>query len=217
MADVIFLSASVPDPKRAPKYAATADSVAITAAVSAFVHVVLGRRILIWGGHPAITPMIWSIAQEMSIDYGRWIRLYQSRFFQDEFPEDNERFQNVTCTAGISGDRERSLLLMRETMFSENAFTAGVFIGGMAGIVSEFELFRQLQPKAVVVPIVSTGGAVLEVAERLGGITPDLEDDLDYVALLHRHLGISVREERYRQPEDQPAEVAQRYWKRPSS
>lgn len=217
MADVIFLSASVPDPKRAPKYAATADSVAITAAVSAFVHVVLGRRILVWGGHPAITPMIWNIAQEMSIDYGRWIRLYQSRFFQDEFPEDNERFQNVTYTTGIAGDRERSLLLMREAMFSENTFTAGVFIGGMAGIVSEFELFRQLQPKAVVVPIVSTGGAVLEVAERLGGITPDLEDDLDYVALLHRHLGISVREERYRQPEDQPAEVAQRYWKRPSS
>ncbi|MBE9110808.1 hypothetical protein IQ273_15445 [Nodosilinea sp. LEGE 07298] len=217
MADVIFLSASVPDPKRAPKYAATADSVAITTAVSAFVHVVLGRRILVWGGHPAITPMIWNIAQEMSIDYGRWIRLYQSRFFQDEFPEDNERFQNVTYTTGISGDRERSLLLMREAMFSENAFTAGVFIGGMAGIVSEFELFRQLQPKAVVVPIVSTGGAVLEVAERLGGITPDLEDDLDYVALLHRHLGISVREERYRQPEDQPAEVEQRYWKHPSS
>ncbi|MDP9649681.1 hypothetical protein J2793_005148 [Paraburkholderia caledonica] len=34
----------------------SADTVAITAAVSALVHVVLGRRLLIWGGQPAITP-----------------------------------------------------------------------------------------------------------------------------------------------------------------
>ena len=58
MVDAIFLSASVPDPKRGPDYAATSDSVAITSAVSALVHVTLGRRVLVWGGHPAITPMI---------------------------------------------------------------------------------------------------------------------------------------------------------------
>ena len=61
MADAIFLSAGVPDPKRGPEYAATADTVAICAAVSALVHVALGRRLLVWGGQPAITPMIWVI------------------------------------------------------------------------------------------------------------------------------------------------------------
>jgi hypothetical protein len=42
MTDAIFLSAGVPDPKRGPDYAKTADTVAITAAVSALVHVTLG-------------------------------------------------------------------------------------------------------------------------------------------------------------------------------
>src|SRR4051812_24128787 len=48
MTDTVFLSASVPDPKRGPEYAATADTVAITAAVSALVHVSLGRRLIVW-------------------------------------------------------------------------------------------------------------------------------------------------------------------------
>jgi len=217
MNEAIFLSASVPDPKRGPEYAETADTVAITAAVSALVHVTLGRRMLVWGGHPAITPMIWIVAQEMGVDYGRWVRLYQSRFFQDEFPEDNDRFQNVIYSPDVPHDREGSLLLMREQMFSENSFAAGVFIGGMAGILEEFELFSRLQPKAVVVPVISTGGAVLKVAERLSAVAPDLLNDLDYVGLFHRHLGISVREERYRKPEDQPCEVVKRYWKPPAT
>ena len=47
MAEAVFLSAGVPDPKRGPKYAANADTVAITSAVSALVHVTLGRRLLV--------------------------------------------------------------------------------------------------------------------------------------------------------------------------
>ena len=78
MSDAIFLSASVPDPRRGPEYAQTADTVAITAAVSALVHVLLGRRLLVWGGHPAITPMVWGVAQGLGLDYGQWVKLYQS-------------------------------------------------------------------------------------------------------------------------------------------
>ena len=63
MTDAIFLSAGVPDPRRGPEYAKTADTVAIAAAVSALVHVTLGRRLLVWGGQPAITPMIWFVAE----------------------------------------------------------------------------------------------------------------------------------------------------------
>ena len=180
--------------------------------MSALVHVTLGRRLLIWGGHPAITPMISVVAQEFGVDYGAWVRLYQSRFFQDEFPEDNERFRNVTYTDCIAKDREKSLLYMRTQMFSENEFKAAVFIGGMGGILDEFELFRRLQPGAVVAPVVSTGGATLRVAEQLGDIAQDLREDLDYVALFHRHLGISVREVRFQNPEVQPLEIERRYW-----
>lgn len=215
MTDAIFLSAGVPDPKLGPEYAATADSVAIGAAVSALVHVTLGRRPLIWGGQPSITPMISVVAEDIGVDYGRWVHLYQSRYFEDEYPEDNERFQNVTYTENIDRDREKSLLLMRERMFSENNFRAAVFIGGMGGIIHEYELFRHLQPKAVVVPVVSTGGATLKVASSLGAIPEDLTEDRDYVALFHRKLGISVKEERYREPESQPINVDERFW-RPS-
>jgi hypothetical protein len=216
MGDAVFLSAGVPDPKRGPEYAASADSVAITSAVSALVYVTLGRRQLVWGGHPAITPMVWVVAQEVGVDYGRWVRLYQSRFFEEEFPEDNERFRNITYTDAVMEDRERSLAAMRERMFSDNTFFAAVFIGGMSGIVDEYELFRKMQPEAAIIPVVSTGGAVLKIAERVQ-VTTDLKNDLDYVALFHRHLSISVREERFRRPEDQPGEVAQRYWRRPEN
>ena len=213
MDDAIFLSAGVPDPKRGPEYAATADTVAIGAAVSALIHVALGRRLLVWGGQPAITPMIWVVAQDIGVDYGRWVRLYQSRHFEDEFPEDNERFQNVTYTDDIDHDREKSLLAMRERMFSEHAFKAAIFIGGMGGIVHEYELFRRLHPGAAVIPVVSTGGATLEVASRADAVPGDLYDDLDYVALFHRHLGISVREERFKSPDDQPIVVEERFWR----
>lgn len=213
MADAIFLSAGVPDPKRGPLYAETADSVAIGAAVSALVHITLGRRLLVWGGQPAITPMIWVVAQDMGIDYGRWVRLYQSKHFKDEFPEDNQRFNNVTYTDDIEGNREKSLLAMRERMFSEHQFKAAVFIGGMGGIIEEFELFRRLQPDAAIIPIVSTGGATIEVAKRASGISADLINDLDYVSLLHRHLDVSVKEERFQSPDLQPEGEKDRFWR----
>lgn len=214
MTDAIFLSAGVPDPKRGPQYAKTADSVAITAAVSALVHVTLGRRLLVWGGQPAITPMIWVVADGLQVDYGSWVKLYQSKHFQDEYPDDNQRFQNVTYTEEVGADRERSLLLMRERMFSEFSFTAAVFIGGMGGIVQEYTLLRQLQPKAAMIPVTSTGGGTLEVAQHIGKVADDLAQDLDYVALFHRHLDVSVRERRFQTPKDQPAKVVDRMWER---
>jgi len=213
MAETIFLSAGVPDPKRGPDYAATADTVAIQAAVSALVYVALGRRMLVWGGQPAITPMIWVVAADMGVDYGGWVRLYQSRHFRDEFPEDNERFQNVTFSDDVEGNREKSLLAMRERMFTEHRFSAAVFIGGMGGIVDEYELFTRCQPDAAVIPVFSTGGATLKLAERIGPTTPDLSNDLDYVALFHRHLGVPVGEERYRRPKDQPDALERRLWR----
>lgn len=212
MAHAIFLSASVPDPRRSPEFARSGNTTAITSAVSALTYVVLGRRLLVWGGHPAITPMIAHVADEMGIDYGRWVRLYQSLYFSEEFPEDNERFRNVTYVKPVPGDLRRSLRALRKQMFTENSFAAAVFVGGMDGVLEEYEMFRELQPNALVLPIASTGGAALAVAERRTDLPRDLLHDLDYISVFHRLLGISVREERYRTPEEQPAEVADRYW-----
>lgn len=213
MTDAIFLSASVPDPKRGPEYAQTADTVAITAAVSALVHVTLGRRLLVWGGHPAITPMIWAVAEGLEVDYGSWVKLYQSKYFEDEYPEDNKRFENVTYIEDIGGDREQSLLAMRKRMFADFNFTSAVFVGGMAGIVQEFELLTARQPNATALPILSTGGAVHDIAKMVDKVPADLTNNLDYVSLFHKFLNISVKEMRFRTPSEQPAAIADRLWR----
>ena len=54
----VFLSASIPDKDRDPKYYETADFVAIRDAVIAIATVVVPEYRLVWGGHPAITPLI---------------------------------------------------------------------------------------------------------------------------------------------------------------
>lgn len=212
LSDAIFLSAGVPDPKRGPEYAATADSVAINAAVSALVHVALGRRPLVWGGHPAITPMVLEVARGLNVDYGKWVTLYQTDFFADEYPEDNKQFKNVVYTERVEGDLGASLLGMRRRMFSEHEFKGAVFIGGMGGILEEFDLFKKLQPKASLVPVISTGGAALKLSDQFDSTSDDLSTEMDYVALFHRHLGISMREKRYRTPDEQPAILKDRYW-----
>ena len=158
--------------------------------------------------------MIWVVAEGLGLDYGEWVKLYQSNHFKDEFPEDNQRFRNVTYTDDVGGDLERSLRLMRERMLTDYSFAAAVFIGGMTGIINEFDLVRKLQPSAVTVPVISTGGAALDVAERVENLSADLAEDRDYVALFHRHLGISIKEQRYRRPSDQPPAIADRLWSR---
>src|SRR5271167_365037 len=159
----IFLSASIPRADRAERYFKTADPLAITAATKALVTVTLGRRLLVWGGHPSITPMIWAAAEDMRIDYGAWVHLFQSKLFQDDFPVENARFRNVTYVDPVGNDEEKSVEAMRLCMLAQNrfAFTAGAFIGGMEGIEKEFDLFKRHYPNAPALPVASTGGAAL--------------------------------------------------------
>lgn len=55
----IFLSASVPRVGRG-NFHESADPFLIQFAVRELLTVALGRRQIVWGGHPAITPMIWA-------------------------------------------------------------------------------------------------------------------------------------------------------------
>lgn len=209
MDDAIFLSAGVPDPKRGPEYAATANSVAIAAAVAGLLHVTLGRRPLVWGGQPAITPMVWAAAENFGVEYRSWVKLYQTEWFQDEYPEDNARFRNVVYTPRL-GTLADSLREMRLRMFKESRFAGAVFIGGVGGIIDECELFRELQPNARIVPVYSTGGAALALEALQVAEGADLKEDLDYVGLLHRRLAIPVQERRYATPAEQPHDLRRR-------
>lgn len=196
----IFLSASVPLPERDSKYIDTADIIAIRDAVIALTTVVLPHHRLIWGGHPSITPLVYYVMEKLNLNIQDHVNLYQSRFFERFFPEDNNKFNNVTLTDIVEDDREKSLLHMRERMLSEFAFSAAVFIGGMEGINGdeekgidgEYKMFREKHPNAMILPIASTGGATRIVFDSL---PPEDEakherflKDYGYMSLFQKYL-----------------------------
>lgn len=162
----IFLSASIPVQERHQKYIDTADVIAIRDAVVALVTTVLPHHRIIWGGHPSITPLINYVMQKLELNVQKHVKLYQSLWFADKFPEDNNRFENIIFTEKLDADTS-SIELMRNRMLSENEFEAAVFIGGMEGIVDEFKLFKSFHPDALLLPIASTGGATAIVYEEL--------------------------------------------------
>jgi len=122
----VFLSASIPLPERNPKYYETADVIAIRDAVFAWAMTVLPKHKLIWGGHPSITPIIYYVMQRLDLNIQEHVTLYQSRFFEHLFPEDNNKFENVILTENTR-EIESSKLLMRKQMFTEYQFSAAIF------------------------------------------------------------------------------------------
>jgi len=191
----VFLSASVPDPLREPVYFETADTVGIREAVRGLATVIAKRpdAQLTWGGHPAITPLIRLVVRSMSVRVHDRVHLYQSAFFEREFPRENADFEHVIVTPAISGSRSESLKLMRDEMFGNHRFDAGVFIGGMEGVEAEWETFVERHPRAVLLPVASTGAAARRLFERnRDRIAPDvarlLESEYAYMSLFRRAL-----------------------------
>lgn len=183
----IFLSASVPLVGRGT-YHETANSFLIQCAVRELAIAVIRRHKIVWGGHPAITPMIWTICEDLGVDYSQSVILYQSKFFEDCYPEENKHFQNVVYTEAIPNDQRASLLAMRKQMLSREDLVAAVFIGGMEGIEEEHELFRHFHPTAKVLPVPSPGGAALNLAKDRGYFTDEALTDVDFARLFHSYL-----------------------------
>jgi hypothetical protein len=183
----IFLSASVPVVGRG-KYYETANPFLIQFAVRELLTAVIRNRQIVWGGHPAITPMIWIICQDLNINYSNSVILYQSKFFEDQFPQENMHFNNVIFVDEVPGDREMSLCRMREAMLSRQDLEAAVFIGGMEGVVVEYEMFSRFHPQAKVLPVAATGGAARQLAMQIGGYDEDSLEDVDFARLFHTEL-----------------------------
>lgn len=191
MSRAIFLSASVPDVRRDPRYHDTADRVAIRDAVRALVTVALPRMTLVWGGHPAITPLVRVVVESLGIGEQNRVRLFQSDYFRGRMPEDNATFEAVTVTPAVDDDEDASLDLMRRKMLASEGYAAGVFIGGMEGVEREYQMFREMHPDARVLPIASTGAAALLIFRRGEFAFPaELETDLAYPSLFRRLLSI---------------------------
>ncbi|WP_026354797.1 SLOG domain-containing protein [Massilia niastensis] len=186
----IFLSASIPQPGRGD-FHLTANPFLIQFAIRELLTVCLGRRLLVWGGHPAITPMVWAVCEELGVEYSKTVTLYQSKLFADYFPAENARFGNVVLVDAVDGDREQSLLKMRTEMLS-GTFESAVFVGGMDGVITESSMFQKMHPQAKVLALRSPGGAALNLADQLG----QAGDRIDFARLFHEELGISATERR---------------------
>lgn len=161
----VFLSASIPYPERDRKFYDTADIIAIRDSVRALATVVIPNSHLIWGGHPAITPLIRFVMEKMKSDLNKHVTLYQSDFFREYFPKDNFQFENVIITKKLH-DKQSSLEFMRNEMILKNNFSVGIFIGGMEGVIAEYLLFKKTNPEALILPIASTGAAAKIIYEK---------------------------------------------------
>lgn len=164
---MIFLSASIPyiDNLKDEKYYFSADVIAIRDSVRALAKVAIPKSTLVWGGHPAITPLIRLALQTMDKNVNEHVTLYQSSFFENNFPEENDTFEKIIYTAA-GKDKESSVNGMRNIMFSENKFKVGIFIGGMDGVEKEYELFKIHNPNSLILPVASTGAAAKIIYEK---------------------------------------------------
>jgi hypothetical protein len=195
VAPAVFMSASVPDPRRHPRYHTTADIAAIREAVVALATVVLPKGPLLFGGHPAISPLILLIAHKLSAT-GR-VAIYQSEFFRSVVPTESLAFPSITWIAEVPGDREESLARMRRAMLNDQPIRAGVFVGGMEGVETEYALFRQTFPQLPAYAIASTGAAARILFDADLGQPPNrmlrsaLENDFVYDALFRALPGVA--------------------------
>lgn len=179
----IFLSASIPYQERDKKFYDTADIVAIRDSVRALAAVVIPKAHLIWGGHPAITPLIRFVMERLNANLKDHITLYQSSFFEGYFPKDNFHFENIQLTKALD-ERDSSLEKMRDEMITQNDYKIGIFIGGMEGVIDEYELFKNSNPNALILPVASTGAAAKIIYDSMEQKPNErLTNDYAYIAL----------------------------------
>ena len=190
----IFLSASVPLPSRNAVYFNTADVIAIRDSVRALTMVVIQENIqLVFGGHPAISPMIRLQISQTGAPVGERVIMYQSRYFERVFPDDNAAFEHVEMIDAIPGDQRASLLSMRAAMLGQ-VFRLGIFLGGMEGVEEEYAMFRQLHPNVPAYPVASTGaaaGRIFAADAALQREHPELRDEISYLSLMRGLVGVA--------------------------
>ncbi len=188
----IFLSASIPLPDDDARYLDTADIIAIRDSIRALVSVVIPSGQIVFGGHPAITPLIRLIIRGMTPDVNQHITLYQSAYFRRDFPPETAEFEQTRIIEAIDTDEEESLMQMREAMIGGHDYDAGVFLGGMNGVEREYEIFRRRHPNKPAYPIASTGAAARILFYEHARDQVELLADLRYLSLFRRLPGVGA-------------------------
>ncbi|WP_374368571.1 hypothetical protein [Dongia sp.] len=136
----IFLSASEPDPRRNPEYWDSRNLLNVREAVRAFCGHVLPRFPVVFGGHPAVTPLVKNIAARIAHDAQMGAReakapapprvlTFQSGAFVDRESSVEEVITPAVDGSGRetmhgTGMRNESLLLMRYEMLGSQRASA---------------------------------------------------------------------------------------------
>lgn len=206
----IFLSASVPSSDS--DFYDHCDPMLIQAALRTFLYTVLGRKHLVFGGHPTISPLILAICEDLGVDNKAAVTIYQSQYFQKEAPKVNARFADL-IEVNAAGTRDSSLAIMTKVMLRRHKYEAAVFIGGQQGIFEEHSQFKNLHPNAKVIALRSPGGASASIEsfatpllerssfspeelDKAYGRGHDYDELLDYVGLFTSGLQIELNSER---------------------
>lgn len=148
------------------KYVSSAHPESIRMAVMELALGVLRRGgRLVFGGHPAISPMVLHAARDLNLPDGR-VLVFQSDYFKSDITEPTLRLSNwnsgvMIMTPDVRNQRDSSLTCMREFMCAVPSLKGAVFIGGMDGIVEESRLFHARNPTLSRYALASTGGAAL--------------------------------------------------------
>ncbi|MBH3442353.1 hypothetical protein I5L59_02010 [Pseudomonas moraviensis] len=190
----IFLSASVPTRGRA--FFGDCHPYQIQMAVRSLLLLVLGRRRIVFGGHPSITPMVYAAGRNFKLQSIECATVYQSAYFEDKFPLENQGFADIRLIAKEETLKD-SVLSMRDRMMEDNEFQAGIFIGGMEGVIEEYKLFTSKFPKAKIIAVRAGGGATATLpSTHTDHRLKDLEKSRDYFSLYTSILGIEPDSER---------------------
>lgn len=185
---VVFLSASIPDMDR---WRGRFDPFGITDAVVATARSVFTRGgTILTAAHPTVAPLILQVADDFPGEPGgHLVILYQSKLFEVVIPPAttemmSRHYVEVVWTPAADGETPEpenwsdSLSTMRAAMMTDVPIVAAVFIGGMEGIVDEYERVGETHPSAPRFALGRPGGEAARLPNS-GALAQDLaESDL---------------------------------------
>jgi hypothetical protein len=161
------------------RYVQSAEPQRIRLAVMELTKAALMRQAqLIFGAHPAISPMVLEAARNVGAEPDS-IVIFQSDFFADRIPGSTLALADWSAgrlfftrqrPARRQYDaRKESLTEMRSLMVSLPNLRGAIFVGGMEGVEEEAKLFKSAHPDLPRYAIASTGSAALDLFDRAYG------------------------------------------------
>lgn len=190
----LFLSASVPHRRSAARlrtphedeanqwFVEHAEPLRIREAIAHLCRFAFSRDLgIVFGGHPAISPLLLEAASRFSPEHSERteapprprVVIFQSLLYVGRIPPATLALANWQCGTLLwtrpepedAPSDEASLTTMRVAMIGSPGLLAGLFIGGMEGLMEEARLFHRRHPDAPMYAVGSTGSAAARLLE----------------------------------------------------